>query len=406
MIDAPLSFGPVLESKSFYGIQSQMALDFCKWDSQVGDITTLFRQALVIGSETWEELKVTAESLASELKAAEGELLYRPELHGLLGLPKRVRSLFAEGVESDITQCPVRTLRFDFHFTSEGWRISEVNSDVPGGYTEASRFTELICNTFPGTRPAGNPVTTWSGAVLSFIGEGGVVAFLSAPGFLEDHQVVSFLASRLLEAGVKTVFVEDPSQLTWNSGFASTILNRKSTRLDLVVRFYQGEWLAALPASRAWERIFKSKTPVTNPVSSLLTESKRLPLSFPHLAARTPTWQKVLPECRDPREVCWTDGSWVLKAAFSNTGDEVHVIDTRYGKSWVGLSRLVRRNPEHWVAQRRFHPVAVLSEIGPVYPCIGVFTINGRATGVYARVSIKPITDYSAMDVALLINGN
>jgi hypothetical protein len=130
-----------------------------------------------------------AEDLAAELMTAEKELLHRPELYSVLGLPKQLRSAFEDSREHGLTPCSVRTLRFDFHFTTEGWRISEVNSDVPGGYTEASRFTELMCDHYPGMNPAGNPATEWAEAMFSVVGARAHVALLSAPGFVEDQQV-------------------------------------------------------------------------------------------------------------------------------------------------------------------------------------------------------------------------
>jgi len=48
-------------------------------------------------------------------------------------------------------------------------------------------------------------------------------------------------------------------------------------------------------------------------------------------------------------------------------------------------------------------PVAVDSPIGPVYACIGVYTIAGRACGIYGRLSRTPVVDYSAIDVAVLL---
>src|SRR5947207_3391973 len=38
----------------------------------------------------------------------------------------------------------VGLLGFDFHYTTQGWRISEANSDVPGGFSEASYFTGMM----------------------------------------------------------------------------------------------------------------------------------------------------------------------------------------------------------------------------------------------------------------------
>jgi len=55
------------------------------------------------------------------------------------------------------------------------------------------------------------------------------------------------------------------------------------------------------------------------------------------------------------------------------------------------------------VRQRRFETVPIHSQAGPLYPCVGVYTINGRAAGIYARAGTRPVTDYSALDVAILI---
>ena len=38
-----------------------------------------------------------------------------------------------------------------------------------------------------------------------------------------------------------------------------------------------------------------------------------------------------------------------------------------------------------------------------MYPCVGVYTIDGRAAGAYVRLSHRPIVDYRAIDAALLI---
>jgi hypothetical protein len=48
--------------------------------------------------------------------------------------------------------------------------------------------------------------------------------------------------------------------------------------------------------------------------------------------------------------------------------------------------------------------MALDSPLGPVHPCIGVFTINGKTAGAYARISPQPVIDFSALDVALLLS--
>ena len=65
----------------------------------------------------------------------------------------------------------VGVLRFDFHWTTEGWRISEANTDVPGGFNEASGFARLLAPSFPGSEPAGDALVR---AVYSGISRGSV----------------------------------------------------------------------------------------------------------------------------------------------------------------------------------------------------------------------------------------
>jgi hypothetical protein len=55
------------------------------------------------------------------------------------------------------------------------------------------------------------------------------------------------------------------------------------------------------------------------------------------------------------------------------------------------------------VAQKRFEILSVMTQGGEKYPCIGVFTIGGKAAGFYGRIADKPIINQSAQDVAVLI---
>ncbi len=68
------------------------------------------------------------------------------------------------------------------------------------------------------------------------------------------------------------------------------------------------------------------------------------------------------------------------------------------------LQRVASKHPEEWIAQRKFEIVPVRTDEGPRYPCIGVFTIEGRAAGFYGRVSTTPIINNNAQDAAVLIS--
>jgi len=48
----------------------------------------------------------------------------------------------------------------------------------------------------------------------------------------------------------------------------------------------------------------------------------------------------------------------------------------------------------------------VSTPIGLRHVCVGVYPVNGRAAGAYARLSEKPVIDFAAADVALLLKND
>jgi hypothetical protein len=251
------------------------------------------------------------------------------------------------------------------------------------------------------TETAGDPGERYVYALARHANEHrGAVVLLAAPGFMEDQQVVSGLARRLRLRGSTAVLAE-PRHLTWKDQRASI----GDTPVAAIVRFYQGEWLARLPRRAGRRHLFVGgKTPVANPGVAILSESKRLPLLWDELGVRCPIWQRLLPETRDPRQVPWTrDEGWLLKTAFCNTGDSVTALGLLPKKTWRKRRLDVWLNPRQWIAQRRFQTLPVETPAGPMYPCIGVYTIEGQACGIYGRISPKPVIDYTATDVAVLV---
>jgi glutathionylspermidine synthase len=391
---------PPLPVDDFARLRRRLVLDHFKWDPQVGDVETLARYPLVLPAATVRGLAALAEALAAESEAAERELLSRPDLPRRLGLPRRIRRVLAEG-SAPPTPAAARVIRFDFHPTPDGWRISEANSDVPGGYAESSHFAALMAEHWPGLRPIGDPVGALVDA-LSVRGTGRV-GLLAAPGYMEDQQVVACLAHAFFRRGWKTA-QGHPGQVEWRDGQAYLRSAAAYLPLDLVVRFFQGEWLGRWRDVVRWRPYFRGgRTAVCNPGTALLTESKRFPLVWDELKTPLPTWRTLLPETRDPRRVNWhRDPAWLLKAAFGNNGDEV--IDRRSAgrKSWRSAKWSARLRPGQWVAQRRFTTLPVQTPDGLMYPCLGVYTVDGRAAGIYGRIAPKPFIDYAAVDIAVL----
>ena len=76
-------------------------------------------------------------------------------------------------------------MRFDFHPTIAGWAVSEVNSDVPGGYNEATLLPVLFGRVRNYGRRPPSPLSAWGEAMECAL-TARTVVFLSAPGYLEE----------------------------------------------------------------------------------------------------------------------------------------------------------------------------------------------------------------------------
>lgn len=404
-LDLPRA-GDSLPPDAFASVRAHMLLNACKWDPQVGDIATLATFPLLISERLERFLFASSEALAAEALEAERVALEHPECLRSLGMPGAARRVLSETDARH--EPPVRVVRFDFHPTSEGWRISEANADVPGGYSESSTFPELMAEHFPKTRTAGNPCDRLTEAIARVLPDNGAVALVSAPGYMEDHQVVAYLAGQLRELGVSTAEAA-PAQIEWDHDQPSVRdASGRRRKIDAIVRFYQGEWLGGSRTGAGSVGLLRSgPTAIVNPGSSLIVESKRFPLIWDRLGLAMPAWRAFLPETTEVGLSRAHSGrDWVLKAAYANNGDEVLLPDLchRSRRRNARIAALLR--PNAWCWQRRFHPIAIPTPLGRMDCCLGIYTINGRASGIYGRISSLPLIDHAAIDVAVLVEAD
>ena len=406
-IPALLTAGDALPRAEFESIRRIAMLRHCKWDPQVEDHATLAPFPLVLERGTARALDVWTERLAAEAAAAEQELLREPRLHARLGVPRALQRSLRRGLDAGWTPAAGRVMRFDFHPTAEGWRLSEVNADVPGGFSEATEFTRLIAERHPGLEPAGAPGPRWIDAILARAPAHALGALIYAPGFTEDLQVVSYVAGLLRARGARALLAQ-PQHLRWRDGRAHLERDGHRGPLDFVVRFFQAEWLPHLPRRTDWRPLIAGgSTPVANPGTAVLLESKRFPLVWDRLETPLPTWRQLLPETREPSAAPWrSDASWMLKSAYSNNGDEVLNRELSPAAEWRQATRWIAWTRRRWCAQRRFDSRPLATPWGPMHVCIGVYAVDGRAAGMYGRVSRLPVVDYRSADAAVLIGGS
>ena len=390
-----------LGEEAYGRIRRRAIFDCFKWDPQVEDTAALAPFPLVLRTSAWRELAMLAETLARETMAAEDELLERPELHSMLALPRRVRAALRQLARP--TTSAARLIRFDFHHTTDGWRLSEANTDVPGGLNEASGFAALVAAAYPSSEAVGDVALEYARALLR-AAPNGYVAFVHATAYTDDHQVMAYVARHIDALGGRAALVS-PAQVRWEDGRAYVLGGKAREAASILARFFPAEWLADLPRECTWERWFRGGvTPASNPASAVLTQSKRLPLLWDRLRTPMSTWRARLPETRDPRDAPWRGSDeWVLKPALGRVGDGIGMRGVTPAREWRLIARGARWHPGEWIAQRRFEAVPFVGDGERAYPCIGVYTIDGRAVGAYGRIANLPLVDWRARDVAVLV---
>jgi hypothetical protein len=392
-----------LDEAAFSRVRRRAIFECHKWDPQVGDTCAIARQPLVMTRAAWEEVRLLAESLAAETHAAEVEVLQRPDLHARLGLPRSVRRALAEVPQRGAAVGVARLMRFDFHFTDEGWRISEVNCDVPGGLNEASGFASLMVEHYRWAAPVGDPAAAYAQQLSRHAGPRGIIAFVHATAYSDDQQMMLYVA-RLLEAEGLQTHMASPSHLRWIDGSAHLDAAWWKGPLDLIVRFFPTEWLGGLPRAVDWPRLVAgSRTPISNPATALVSQSKRFPLIWSELSTPLPVWRALLPETRDPRDVPWlTTEDWIVKPALGRVGEGIGMREAVTAKDMRRISRAARWWPSAWVAQRRFRMIPIHMDGGSAFPCLGVYTLDGNVIGAYGRIGRVPLIDSRAVDAAVL----
>ena len=93
---APLQATSPFSRAQFAELRRRTIFECGKWDPQYEDACVLADFALTLDSDAWRELAALAEELAREALSAEMELLARPELQALLGLPRKVAGALRE----------------------------------------------------------------------------------------------------------------------------------------------------------------------------------------------------------------------------------------------------------------------------------------------------------------------
>jgi hypothetical protein len=392
-----------------------------KLDPRTYDGETIAPFAIRLAPSAWRELASLAERAWAELAAVEHVLLAARRSWRALGIPRNVRAIIAASPPP--SERDVRFARFDFHPTTEGWRVSEINADVPGGFIEAGAIARIVAERLPGLTCLPDPARVLAHAIAERVPNGNA-ALVHATSYTDDQQVVRRIGAELAALGVRAhlaspAHVKPCGEPCGEPSASRARLSTNGAEVDAVMRFFPCEWLGNLSrADRArWSRL-PANVVRSNPPSALLLQGKRLPIVLRALGISTPTWSKILPEVKpiglrsfarrvDPQ-------GYVLKPVWGRIGEGV-VIDGATSAATACRARwMARLFPKSWCLQRRFDSIPLREELGFTtdaaqqrrffHACIGVYVIDGRAAGAYARVAPRALMDGRAQDAAVFLD--
>jgi glutathionylspermidine synthase len=377
-----------------------------KWDPQFGDRNTVAKHALFLTEDEALEIEKMAENLAAETAKIEDFLRKSPELSRLaksLGFENKMIKAHKK-TTGYAGENHVRVMRFDFHPTQNGWRVSEVNSDVPGGFAESSAWPETARKVIGG-RAWKNTAEAVIGAFKAKLEPSARVAFVHCTSYADDRQVMQYLGDMFEASGFFAVFCA-PDHIIFKNKRAYCILDNEERELGAIVRFFPLEWLTGLPKRCGWKGFFDTVTPSCNHPQALFAQSKRLPLIWDKAGIDLPYWKSLLPATVDPRDglLKAKEHDFIYKPALGRVGEGITIEGVMPAKEIALIKKNAEKYNRDWIAQRMFKSLPLLTDDGePLHVCVGAFTVDGKGAGFYARMSRSLRIDSAAMDIPVLI---
>ena len=382
-----------------------LMFDCYKWDPQFLDSNTIAKYALVITRKEHEELKKLTEGLDVETRAAEEFLNQHLEFIKPLALPKKV-SKEIKNMKNYEPQRHVRLMRYDFHPTMEDkWAVSEVNSDVPGGFAEASFMPRAAMELLEKERLSFiNFGEIMVDAMAEQVPQNGKIMMVHCTSYSDDRQVMQFLGDRLKERGFQILYGA-ADHIRFKDNTAYSILDGNEGKLDAIFRFTPLEWLTDIKPKR-WQGYFDTTTVSCNHPVAMYAQTKRFPLIWDTLEKQGLSlnmWRELLPDTMEVKAAKGKEG-YIYKPACGRVGEKISIEEACRGDEYKKILSDVKRHPKKYLAQKKFHSRPLTGENGENYHvCLGSYTVNGAHAGYYARISTTPRIDSNAADIPVLI---
>ena len=382
-----------------------LMFDCYKWDPQFLDHNTVANNVLVLTEEEYEELTQLTESIDKETRMAEEFLNKNLKCAKKLELSKKFCKEIAS-MENYNPNKHIRLMRYDFHPTEDGkWAVSEVNSDVPGGFAEASLMPQLAINTLQSNNYwFKNFGQIMVNSIAEKVPQGGKIMFIHCTCYSDDRQVMQFLGDQLELKGFKVIYGA-ADHLRFENNKAISILDGNKGEVDAIIRFTPLEWIKDIKPKK-WEGYFNTETVSCNHPVAIFAQTKRFPLVWDILEENgiaMKTWKSLLPETIEVKDLKG-HADFIFKPAYGRVGEKIAIKESCTTKEYKQIMTEVKLFPKRYIAQKKFTSKPLVDENGKEYHvCVGSYTINGKQAGLYARVSDTPRIDSNAADIPVLI---
>ena len=382
-----------------------LMFDCYKWDPQFVDSNTVAKYALVITKEEHEEIKKLTEKLDEETRVAEEFLNDHQELLKPLALPKKV-SKEIKNMKNFEADKHIRLMRYDFHPTIDNkWAVSEVNSDVPGGFAEASFMPKAAIQYLNGGNFSSiNFGEIMVDAIMKKVPKNGRIMMVHCTCYSDDRQVMQFLGDRLGEKGYQVLYGA-ADHIRFKDNVAYSILDGNEGKLDGIFRFTPLEWLTDIKPKR-WQGYFDTITASCNHPIAMYAQTKRFPLIWDALEKQgvsLTTWRELLPDTLEVKDAKGKEG-FIYKPACGRVGEKISIKEACRGDEYKKILADVKKHPKKYLAQKKFHSLPLLGQNGEEFHvCLGSYTVEGAHAGYYARISTTPRIDSNAADIPVLI---
>ena len=394
-----------IPSEQYDNYRLDVIFDGYKWDPQFSDNNTIAKHILLLSEEEHQELEELTEKLDYETVQAERVLNRNLPLASSLRLPRKIKKELKKMNNYHPDQ-HIRLMRYDFHPTIDNnWVISEVNSDVPGGFAEASIMPKIANERFVnGVYWHKDFSEVITDAIAKKVEPECRIMMIHCTSYSDDRQVMQFLGDKLNHLGFEVIYGA-ADHLRFKDGEAISVLDGNTGAVDVIFRFTPLEWLIQMKPKH-WSGYFDTLTVSCNHPIAIFAQTKRFPFVWKpleKLGLSFQTWRALLPETLEVKEAKNKTGL-IYKPANGRVGEKISIKEACDGDEYEKILKDVRRHPHSYVAQKRFESKPLLSEEGELFHvCIGVYCVEGKAAGYYARISQKPRIDSSAADIPVLI---